>query len=117
ALTINVSTVWADPRLVNDPRAEAEALAPVLNMDVETLQDRLSRDLGFVYLARKVPDDTAKRVKDLKLDGIQLMDEPKRFLPDGDLAVPVLGQVGLDNEGLGGLEALYNKRLAGQPGR
>ena len=116
ALTINVSTVWADPRAVSDPRAEAEELAPVLGMDVDTLQDRLSRNLGFVYLARKVPDDVAARVKAMKLDGVQLMDEPKRFLPDGDLAAPVLGQVGLDNEGLAGLEDLYEKRLAGQPG-
>src|SRR5256714_1982872 len=67
ALTINVSTVWADPRLVSDPRAEAQALSPVLGMDVDNLQDHLSRNLGFVYLARKVPDEVAKQVKDLKL--------------------------------------------------
>jgi cell division protein FtsI/penicillin-binding protein 2 len=55
ALTINVSTIWADPREVSDPRAEAEALSPILGIDVNTLQDRLSRDLAFVYLARRSP--------------------------------------------------------------
>src|SRR5947208_8940595 len=104
ALTINVSTVWADPREVTDPLGAAEALSPVLGIDVPTLQDRLSKNAGFVYLARKVDDDVAAKVKDLKIPGVQLMDEPKRFLPAGDLAVPVIGRVGLDNEGLGGIE-------------
>ena len=117
ALTINVKTVWADPHAVTDPRAEAELLGPVLGLDVDGLQEKLTRNLGFVYLDRKISDDVADKVTALKLDGVQLMDEPKRFLPDGDLALPVLGQVGLDNEGLGGLEALFDKRLAGQPGR
>jgi cell division protein FtsI (penicillin-binding protein 3) len=117
ALTMNVSTVWADPHQVADPRQEAEALAPVLGIDVDSLQQTLSANKGFVYLARKVSDDVAAKVKALNLPGVQLMDEPQRFLPNGDLAVPVLGRVGLDNEGLGGLESEYEKQLAGQPGR
>ena len=117
ALTINVSTVWADPREVADPRAEAETLAPVLSDSVDSIQDKLSKNLGFVYLARKVSDDVAAKVKALNLPGVSLMDEPQRFLPDGDLALPVIGRVGLDNEGLGGLETQYDKGLAGQPGR
>ena len=116
ALTINVSTVWADPHQVTDPRGEAERLAPILGMDVDGLQQRLSANAGFVYLSRKVTDDVAQQVKTLALPGVQLMDEPQRFLPAGDLAAPVLGRVGMDNEGLGGLEQQYENRLEGKPG-
>lgn len=116
ALSMPQKTVWADPRLVSDPRRSAEALAPVLAMDPVDLQGRLTRTGAFVYLARKVSDDVAARVAALRLDGIFFLDEPKRFLPSGSLAAPVLGRVGVDNEGLSGLESQYDAVLTGKPG-
>src|SRR5581483_10775560 len=98
----------ANPRLVTDPIRTAEALAPVLGLDVADLQSRLSRSGAFVYLARKVTDDVAARVEALKLDGVFFLDEPQRFLPSGDIAGPVLGKVGIDNNGLSGLEEQYD---------
>ena len=117
ALSVRQSTVWADPRLVRDPLSSAEQLAQVLSMDVADLQSRLAKEAGFVYLARKVSDDTAAKVTALHLPGVNLMPESARFLPAGDLAGPVLGSVGTDNEGLSGLEVQYEKRLAGKPGQ
>jgi cell division protein FtsI (penicillin-binding protein 3) len=117
ALSIPQTSLWANPQAVTDPRREAEALAPILNLDAAVLQDKLSSGGSFVYLARKVDDATAKKVKDLKLDGVQALSEPKRFLPAGDLATNVLGTVGLDNQGLSGLELQYGKLLAGRPGQ
>ncbi|MBV8161034.1 MAG: hypothetical protein JO265_08940, partial [Acidimicrobiia bacterium] len=116
AMTIGQRTVWANPQLVRDPVAEAHALAPVLHMDESALTDKLRSAGGFVYLARKVDDATADQVANLKLGGINLLEEPKRFEPAGDLAASVLGQVGLDNQGLSGLEAQYEHQLQGRPG-
>ena len=116
ALSVRQSTVWADPRLVSDPLASAEALAPILQLEPAELQTRLARDAAFVYLARKVDDATAQQVKDLKLPGISLIDEPERFLPAGDLAAPLIGRVGIDNNGLSGLETKFEKALRGSPG-
>lgn len=116
ALSVPQTTVWADPRQVTDPVAEARALAPVLGLDAQVLRDRLTRSAAFVYLARAVPDDVAARVRRLGLDGIHFTEEPKRFLPAGALAAPVLGLVGVDHEGLSGLELQYEARLAGRPG-
>ncbi|HMC41471.1 MAG TPA: hypothetical protein VKI20_00570, partial [Acidimicrobiales bacterium] len=96
ALSMPQSTVWANPHMVIDPRGEAQTLAPVLGMDVTALQDKLSKDAGFVYLARKVSDDAAAKVKSLSLPGVSLLPEPQRFLPQGDLALPILGKVGMD---------------------
>jgi cell division protein FtsI (penicillin-binding protein 3) len=116
AMTIRQRTVWANPQLVRDPVADARALAPVLNMDEDALTDKLRSPGGFVYLARKVDDATADKVAALKIQGINLLEEPKRFEPAGDLAGSVLGQVGLDNQGLSGLEVQYEHQLQGRPG-
>lgn len=117
ALTVRQSTVVADPRLVEDPLAAAATLAPVLGVDAGLLQTRLTRDLGFVYLARTVPDEVAAKVKAMDLAGVSLIEEPERFLPAGDMALPLLGKVGTDNNGLSGLETQYEGRLAGKPGK
>ncbi len=105
AMTIRQRTVWANPQLVRDPVADARALAPVLHTDENVLIDKLRSPGGFAYLARKVDDATADKVAALKIEGVNLLEEPKRFEPAGDLAASVLGQVGLDNQGLSGAVA------------
>ena len=117
AMSVPQSSVWADPRLVTDPAHEAQALSPVLGLDVPVVQDRLTKPGAFSYVARTVDDPTAAKVKQLNLPGISLLDEPKRFSPDGTLAAPVVGQVGTDQTGLGGLEVQYQSILAGHAGR
>jgi cell division protein FtsI (penicillin-binding protein 3) len=117
ALSVNQQTVWANPKVVPDPVGYAAKLAPVLGMDQKLLADRLGqKSHAFVYLARKVDDDTAEAVKKLNLEGVDFVPESKRFYPSGTLAAPLLGNVGIDNDGLAGLEVQYDKKLAGKPG-
>lgn len=117
AVSVPQQTVWANPRVVTDPAAYAAKLAPVVGGDEAVLRERLSqRHKAFVYIARKVDNATVLKVKALGLPGVDLVPESKRFYPDDELAGPVLGFVGTDNDGLGGLEAQYEKRLAGKPG-
>jgi cell division protein FtsI (penicillin-binding protein 3) len=117
ALSVRQSTVWANPRQVTDPAGQAATLAPMLGVDAAVLQERLSKDAAFVYLARTVPDAVAAQVEDLALPGVHLIEEPKRFTPASELAAPVLGKVGTDNEGLSGIELQFEETLAGTPGR
>ncbi|PLS76437.1 MAG: penicillin-binding protein 2 [Actinobacteria bacterium] len=117
ALSIRQSTVVANPRLVSDPLATADALAPLLGREPAHLQALLTKDQAFVYLARKVDDSVAAQVKALRLPGLSLIEEPERFLPAGDLAAPVVGRVGTDNNGLAGLERQFEQELAGRPGQ
>jgi len=117
ALSVNQQTVWANPKVVTDPAGYAAKLAPVLNLDKKVLTDRLSdKSHAFVYLARKVDDATADAVKKLNLVGVDFVPESKRFYPSGPMAAPLLGTVGIDNDGLAGLEVQYDKVLAGKPG-
>ncbi len=116
AMSIPQTTIYADPHQVSDPPAEAALLAPILSIPAATLQNLLTENRGFVYLAHTVPDATATKVATLDLAGIYSLKEPKRFYPAGQLALPLLGMVGTDNNGLGGLEYQYNSILAGQAG-
>ena len=118
ALSLDRKTVWADPRVIKHPAEVAAKLAPVVGVDELELRSRLSqRDKAFVYVARKVEPDVSNAVSKLGLTGVGLAPESKRYYPAGDLAGPVLGWVGLDNDGLSGLESALEGTLAGRAGR
>ncbi len=117
AVSVPRTTIYADPHQVSDPRGEATALAPLLGVAESRLQSELSADAGFVYLARTQPSSVADAVAKLDLPGVYSLQEPKRFNPAGQLALPLLGQVGTDGYGLSGLEAKYNSILTGTPGK
>ncbi|MGH2708145.1 MAG: peptidoglycan D,D-transpeptidase FtsI family protein, partial [Actinomycetota bacterium] len=116
AMSTMAQTIYANPRFVPDARTAAARLAPVLGRPPEELAQKLGGKRGFVYLARKVDDETASRVKALGIPGVDAMREPKRLYPAGQLAAHVLGFVGTDNAGLAGLESYYDRHLAGRPG-
>jgi cell division protein FtsI (penicillin-binding protein 3) len=116
ALSVPLTTVYADPHLVTDPVGEARQLAPVLGISEQRVQQLLSADSGFEYLAHSVPDEVASQVRKLDLPGIAYLQEPKRYEPDGGLAASLLGVVGYGGRGLSGLEYQYNARLTGRPG-
>ncbi len=117
AMSVPQTTIYADPHQVTDPNSEASALAPVLGISETTLESDLTEGTSFVYLARTVPDVTAKQVAALNLAGIYSLQEPKLFYPAGQLAQPLLGAVGTDGNGLGALEYKYNSLLSGQSGK
>ncbi|HET9609775.1 MAG TPA: penicillin-binding protein 2 [Acidimicrobiales bacterium] len=117
AISVPLTTVAADPSIVDDPAAAARRLAPVLGLDRGDLHDLLSEDVRFVYLARQVDDDVAARVERLAIPGILMFEEQSRFHPSGDLALSLLGGVDIDNKGQSGIEATYEDQLAGESGR
>src|SRR5262245_15190701 len=117
ALSVPQTTIVADPHVIHHPVEYAAKLAPVVVVDQQTLVQRLSdRKSRFAYVARKVDDTTVARVKALNLVGLSYVPESKRFYPSGLLAGPVLGVVGTDNDGLAGLEYLYDRALRGHDG-
>lgn len=116
AQSVPQATIWADPSLVKNKFETAALLAPVLGKEVEEVAELLGKQGRFVYLARKVDESTAEKVDKLDLEGIAAYDEPKRFLTSDSLLSSVIGQVGVDNEGLSGLELQYEKQLRGTPG-
>jgi cell division protein FtsI (penicillin-binding protein 3) len=119
AVSLPQPTIWANPSLIDHPLEVAAALAGPLALDpaaTNALAERLSDDGQFVYVARRVDDELADAVDALDLPGVAFLAEPERMTPAGDLARSVLGQVGVDNEGLSGLEGKYDEALTGASG-
>ena len=121
AMSVPMTTVVADPYMVQNPRAEAAALSRILDLPQGGLQSELSEQSGFVYLAHTIPDAMAAKVEKLinnnSVPGVYTIQEPKRFYPTGQLAAPLLGIVGTDGDGLSGLEYKYNSLLKGTAGQ
>lgn len=119
AMSVMLPTVYADPHMVGAANvdSDARALAPVIGVPVATLRSELSENNGFVYLARTVPTAEAAKVTELDLPGISTVEQPKRIYPAGQLASPLIGTVGTDDTGLGGIEYEYNSLLSGHPGK
>ena len=118
AVSVPETTISADPRVIKDPVADAAKLAPVVGADQATLEARFAdHTSAFAYVARKVDDATVAKVKALHLAGLSYTEESKRFSPAGSLAAPVVGFVGTDNTGLGGLEYSFERSLRGSSGR
>jgi len=119
AVSIQVESAWADPEAVDDPRATARAVARVVpGVDAGKLALLLAdREKSFAWVARRLDPPVARALAELKLPGISFQRESKRYYPNRELAAAVLGYVGVDNHGLGGLEHFYDDKVTGRAGR
>lgn len=110
-----VDTVAAIPIQITDPIVTAEALAPILDRDIQSILNLITMDRSAVYIKRKLDPGTANKVRELNLPGIIFFDEEKRYYPGENLASQLLGFVGMD-QGWAGLEVYYEGYLSGSDG-
>lgn len=121
ALAYNVTTptIMAIPVQVKEPETTAKALAPLLGMTEEKVLATITKRDMIVRLqpgGRKITMEKAQRIRDLKLPGIVVAEDNKRFYPYDDLAAHILGFTGIDNQGLTGVEKKYDDKLNGLNG-
>lgn len=130
ATSVLSATLYADPRTympserpdgkfvpaAGDAHRVARTIAPMLDIDVAWVEDRLRRDAHFVYLARQIDLTLGEEIMALRLPGIGLLTEPRRVYPSGGLAAQVIGFTGIDGDALQGLEARHDDLLRGTPG-
>lgn len=117
AMTVSVDSIFAVPSEVPDIHGTARLLGHVLRADASEIESRMHASHAFAWVARKVDNSLSTRVRALNLKGIYFQKESKRFYPKQELAAQVLGYVGIDDEGLGGVEREFDSRLAGKPGQ
>jgi cell division protein FtsI (penicillin-binding protein 3) len=121
AYSVDADTIYAVPTEISDPAQTAAALCEALDdctrKSREELTERLSQQRAFVFVKRRATPLQAKRVAALDLDGIGFRKESRRFYPNRELAANLLGYVGVDNVGLGGVEATYDKTVRGREGK
>jgi cell division protein FtsI (penicillin-binding protein 3) len=123
AMTVQVDSIYADPSAIDDKQTAARALAAVVHTDPDdapTSEDqilaRLTSGHNFAWVARRVTPAVANAVRALNLKGIYFDKEFQRFYPDNEIAAQVLGYVGMDDNGLGGIEQKFDAQLHGLPG-
>ena len=116
ATSIPVPSVFANARQVMAKQAVAQQLAKVVGRNADTVQQRLEQDKGFVWIARQVTPTVAPALLTFRKSGIDTMEEPKRFYPQGKTASHILGFTDIDQRGLEGIELLFNGVLRGQHG-
>jgi cell division protein FtsI (penicillin-binding protein 3) len=124
AMTVLVDSVYAVPTELGENREQAaEMLTKLVHHDPTDrftsepqMLARFNASKNFAWVARKVDADTAQRVREMNLKGVYLQKEFKRFYPNNDLAAQVLGYVGTDDAGLGGLEREFDDEMHGAPG-
>jgi len=121
AYSVDADTVAAVPTEIDDPQDVASQVCHALDSCDADRQAQifknLSRKGSFAYVARQVSPDEAKRVKALALPGLTLFKESRRYYPNSELAAHVIGYVGLDNVGLGGIESAYDAQIRGHDGK
>lgn len=124
AVSVPVETIWADPKLVIGSNAlkmkeHWQALADVLDQDVNELTSRVLKNptKRFVYIERQVSPAMANYVRQLKIPGIRLRKESKRFYPAGEISAHVVGFTNVDDKGIEGVERVYDQLLTGTDGK
>lgn len=119
AESVAAVSIYADPQTIADARGTALALAsvPGIGLTAKQIELKLASDGAFVWLARQLPADIGEAARKLKLPGLYFLDEHRRTYPRGMLAANVVGYVGLDGEGLAGIEHTFDDRVRGRAGR
>jgi len=123
ATTVELRSLYAIPGLMtdrdgNDTRpAVAAAIAPILGERPEVLRAAFDSGAEWLFVRRRLPEETAVRIAALHLPGLGFEMEPKRLYPNGAVGAQVLGFVNDDGVGQYGVEGRYASELSGTPGR
>jgi cell division protein FtsI (penicillin-binding protein 3) len=123
AMTVLADSIYADPSQIEDKQAAALTLASLVHTNPEDaltsdneIAARLNAGHNFAWIARRTTPQVSAAVKALNLKGIFFQKEFQRFYPDNEIAAQVLGYVGVDDNGLGGLEEKFDTGLHGTSG-
>jgi cell division protein FtsI (penicillin-binding protein 3) len=112
ATTLETYSLFAEPRRIWNPQETARLLAAIRpDLDVKDLEDKLSRDLAFVWIERGLTPKEKQKVFELGQPGLKFRTESKRVYPRGELAAHVVGFTDVDMQGVAGTEKALNDRL------
>ena len=122
ARSVQTISLFIDPKELDAGKLEctAQQLSAALGLNQADLSQQLTNaqdaDSRFLWIVRRLDVDRGNQILALNLPGVHPLIEPKRYYPNGSLASHVLGYVGIDGQGLGGLEHFYNSKIKGEPG-
>ena len=117
AMSVMVDSAFAVPSEVKDLPTAISLITRMTGDDYNVVLADCRAHKTFCWVARKADDQTIQRISSLRLQGIHLQKEPKRFYPARDLAAQVLGSVGMEDTGQSGIEHEYDDQLRGRAGK
>ncbi len=111
AVSLEMVSLAAHPRQIDDPKQFASRLAPVLGLNPGQMERQLKGKSPFIWIKRQASPEEARAVEALKLDGISFHREYRRLYPNMTLAAQVIGFCNIDGKGLEGIELQYETEL------
>jgi cell division protein FtsI (penicillin-binding protein 3) len=114
ALSLKVPSVYARPQEIHDPVNASRKISSILDISYDEILSKIRTRSPFVWIKRWVTPWEADRILSSGVKGFYIHYEYKRHYPNKELAAPVLGFVGVDGEGLTGLEKYYDEYLKGE---
>lgn len=119
AVSTPVDSLWADPGVFCVAKETWKPMLKVLSLKSRSLLESCERRLqaNFMYIKRRLPPALAREVMDLNVPGVEIQREYRRYYPGGPVGAHLLGFTDVDDVGQEGLERIFNKHLAGTPGR
>lgn len=115
AMSVRLPSLAVNPRIFRPTQDQVALLARHLKLSPKKILDKSKSQGYFAWLKRKVPVDTAKKIVDAQIAGLNSIQEPSRFYPEGTSGAHLLGYVGIDDHGLQGLEQQFEAVLRGNP--
>ena len=119
AKNLTTTSLVLIPNQIKKPEEVAQKLSEILKSDYDDMLSHVTKKTSIERVhpeGRQLSYDTASQIEQLHLEGVYLVKESKRYYPYGTVLSHVLGYVGIDNQGLSGLELTYDKYLTGQNG-
>ncbi|ARN74715.1 peptidoglycan D,D-transpeptidase FtsI family protein [Oceanicoccus sagamiensis] len=118
AVSTPVASIWINPKHIISESDRWAELAAVLGMSREQLKDKITQNSrrGFVYLRRHLPPQLADEVVGLRIKGVNIQREYKRYYPAAEVASHIVGFTNIDDQGQEGMELAFENWLKGQPG-
>ena len=113
------STLVVIPSQIKNKEEAAKNISEILNANYEEILRHISKKVSIERIhpeGRNLSYETAEKINKLGLDGVYLLKETKRYYKYNDVLAHVIGYVGIDNQGLSGLELMYNDYLTGTDG-
>ena len=119
AISTPVDSVWVNPQVFSANAQQLNDLARYLQLSASFIKSRVPKKSSreFVYLKRGITPELAIEIKNLKIQGLYLQEEYKRFYPEAEVSAQVVGFTNVDDQGQEGIELAYNRWLQGIPGK
>ncbi len=116
AVNVDAKSLFAMPYQVVNGDEVSRLLAEKIDVGYSQIREQLEKERYFVWIKRKLSQDSYREIQDMGLEGFDFVTESTRYYPKENLAANILGFVGVDNQGLEGLESYFDDELKGLPG-